>query len=138
MRNTKQNRRNCWLGFVSLWAAVLLGQTSCTVAKGNRNSGEWAYTSLGGNFTGQLDPDGMVGEVDNSTSATKAMEIAGKIVGYIELSKAVRSVATDARKAYETNRDLKLDRAKVDANENVKLRELDVKETIATETIASE
>lgn len=121
-----------------LLAAAALAHNACTSAKGNAQTGEWAYNSLGGDFNGMIDSKGMVGEVDNSTAFVEGAKIAGKVIGYIELGRTVRSVATDARAAYEANRDLKLDRAQVDAKEAVKLRELDVKETIATETIAAE
>lgn len=103
--------------------------SSCTVARGNATTGEWAYQSVGGDFKGMLDSQGMVGEVDNSTSFVEGVKTAAKVVGYMELGKTVRGVATDARKSYEANRDLKLDRAKVDSREAIELRELDVKES---------
>lgn len=112
-----------------LAAALALLLPACTVARGNAATGEWAYQSVGGDFEGMIDSRGLVGTVDNSTSFVEASKLAAKVVGYMELGKTVRGVAGDARKAYEANRDLRLDRAKVDSREAVQLRELEVQES---------
>lgn len=70
----------------------LLLAPACTVAKGNRTTGEYSYASVGGNATNyRQTPDGMAGDINNSDAFRELNKTARFTTGAVQLGSTARS-----------------------------------------------